>query len=57
MTTHVDTFAATPATRLAAARALYKNTPMSAKEIAVESLNIAAEICIYTNSDIIIEEI
>ena len=42
---------------LAAARALYKNTEMSAKEIAVESLRIAGEICIYTNSDIVIEEI
>jgi ATP-dependent HslUV protease subunit HslV len=42
---------------LAAARALYKNTEMSAKEIAVESLRISAEICIYTNSDIIIEEL
>lgn len=42
---------------LAAARALYKNTGMTAKEIAVESLRIASEICIYTNSDIIIEEI
>ncbi len=42
---------------LAAARALYKNTEMSAKEIAGESLKIAADICIYTNSDIIIEEL
>lgn len=42
---------------LAAARALYKNTEMTAKEIAAESLRIAGEICIYTNSDIIIEEI
>lgn len=42
---------------LAAARALYKNTEMSAREIAVESLKIAAEICIYTNSDIIVEEL
>jgi ATP-dependent HslUV protease subunit HslV len=42
---------------LAAARALYKNTEMSAKEIAVESLRIASEICIYTNSDILIEEL
>ena len=42
---------------LAAARALSKHTELSAKEIAVESLKIAAEICIYTNSDIIVEEI
>lgn len=42
---------------LAAARALIKHTELSAKEIADESLKIASEICIYTNSDIIIEEI
>lgn len=42
---------------LAAARALVKHTELSAKEIAVESLKIASEICIYTNSDIIMEEI
>ena len=42
---------------LAAARALMKHTELSAKEIASESLKIASEICIYTNSDIIIEEI
>ena len=42
---------------LAAARALYKNTAMSADEIAVESLKIASEICIYTNSDIIVEKL
>ena len=42
---------------LAAARALLKHTELSAKEIAVESLRIAGEICIYTNSDIIVEEL
>ncbi|CAN5352501.1 ATP-dependent protease subunit HslV [soil metagenome] len=42
---------------LASARALMKHTELSAKEIAQESLKIAGEICIYTNSDIIIEEI
>ncbi len=42
---------------LAAARALIKHTDLSAKEIAVESLKIASEICIYTNSDIVIEEL
>ncbi len=42
---------------LSAARALMKHTALSAKEIAQESLKIASEICIYTNSDIIIEEI
>jgi ATP-dependent HslUV protease subunit HslV len=42
---------------LAAARALKKHTSLSAKEIAEESLRIAGEICIYTNSNIIVEEI
>ena len=40
-----------------AAKALIKNTSMNAKEIAVESLNIAADICIYTNHNIISETI
>src|ERR671929_1264758 len=34
---------------LAAARALIKNTDFSAREIAVEALRIAGEICIYSN--------
>ncbi len=42
---------------LASARALMKHTELSASEIARESLKIAGEICIYTNSDIIIEEL
>jgi len=42
---------------LAAARALMKHTQLSAKEIAEEALRIAGEICIYTNSDVMVEEI
>ena len=42
---------------LAAARALIKHTELSAKEIAEEALRIAGEICIYTNSGIVLEEI
>lgn len=42
---------------LAAARALIKHTDLSAREIAEEALRIASEICIYTNSDIIVEEL
>ncbi len=42
---------------LAAARALVKHTALTAREIAGDALKIAGEICIYTNSDIIIEEI
>jgi ATP-dependent HslUV protease subunit HslV len=41
----------------AAARALLRHTEMSAKEIAVEAMKIAAEICIYTNSSLVLEEI
>ena len=40
-----------------AAKALIKNTEMNAEEIAIESLNIAADICIYTNHNIISEKI
>ncbi|MCP4294759.1 MAG: ATP-dependent protease subunit HslV [Proteobacteria bacterium] len=42
---------------LSAARALFNNTDLSAKEIVDKSLHIAASICIYTNSDIKLEEI
>ncbi|HEY0427840.1 MAG TPA: ATP-dependent protease subunit HslV [Pyrinomonadaceae bacterium] len=42
---------------LAAARALIKHTELTAKQIAIESLRIASEICIYTNSEIMVEEI
>ena len=42
---------------LAAARALVKHTDLTATEIAAEAMGIASEICIYTNSDIIVEEL
>ncbi len=42
---------------LAAARALVKHSQMSAADIAREALEIAAAICIYTNSNITIEEL
>lgn len=42
---------------LAAAKALLKNTKMSAKEIAVEAMSIASEICIFTNHNLTVEEI
>ncbi len=41
---------------LAAARAL-ESTRMSAEEIAKKSLEIAADLCIYTNNNIILEKI
>ncbi|MGN1212967.1 MAG: ATP-dependent protease subunit HslV [Christensenellales bacterium] len=42
---------------MAAARALMQNTDLSAKEIAEKSLRIASEICIFTNGNIIVEEV
>ena len=42
---------------LAAARALMAHTQMSAREIAVEAMRIAGEICIYSNSNIVVEEL
>ena len=42
---------------LAAARALMRHTDKSAAEIARESLEIASEICVYTNGEISLEEI
>ncbi len=42
---------------LSAAKALLKYSPLSAREIVEEALKIASEICIYTNSNIIVEEL
>jgi ATP-dependent HslUV protease subunit HslV len=42
---------------LAAARMLMKHTELSAREIVEEGLRTAAEICIYTNNNIVIEEL
>jgi len=42
---------------LAAARALVKYSKLSAYEIALESLKIAASICIYTNDKIVAEKL
>lgn len=41
----------------AAARALVRHTSLSSTEIAKEAMKIAAEICIYTNDHITLEEI
>jgi len=41
----------------AAAKALIKHTDLAAPEIVRESMSIAAEICIYTNDRIVIEEL
>ena len=42
---------------LAAARALIRHTELSAKELVQEAMTISAEICIYTNANITIEEL
>ncbi|WP_138493986.1 ATP-dependent protease subunit HslV [Paenibacillus pinistramenti] len=43
---------------LSAARALKRHAQnMSAKEMAYESLKVAADICVYTNHNIIVEEL
>lgn len=42
---------------LAAGRALIQNTDLSATEIADKALHIAADICVYTNSNIIVETV
>lgn len=42
---------------VAAAKALIFNTEMSAREIVETALKIAASICVYTNENILIEEV
>lgn len=42
---------------LAAAKALIENTKLSAKEVAKKSLEIAGQICVFTNDHLTIEEI
>lgn len=42
---------------LSAARALLDNTELSAREIAERSMKIAANICVYTNDNLTIEEL
>jgi len=41
----------------AAARALVENTDLAARSIVERALNIAAEICIYTNRNLVIDEL
>jgi len=42
---------------LAAARALFGHTKLTAREIAKEAMKVAGEICIFTNSRLTIEEV
>jgi len=42
---------------LAAARALLKHTDLGAADICREAMSIAASLCVYTNSEVVIEEL
>ena len=41
----------------AAAKALLENTDMGAREIVEKALEIAADICVYTNRNVVVEEL
>ena len=42
---------------LAAARALIKHSQLDLKELVIEAMKIAADICIYTNHNLVVEEL
>ena len=42
---------------LSAARALLKHTKLGAKDLALEAMRIASEVCIYTNANFTVEEL
>ncbi len=42
---------------LAAARALYENTELSADEIVKKALKVAGDLCVFTNGNITLEEV
>jgi len=42
---------------LSAARALAENTKLSARQIAEKAMKIAADICVFTNGNFIVEEV
>jgi ATP-dependent HslUV protease subunit HslV len=42
---------------LAAARALLAHSPLPARQVAEEAMKLAAEICIYTNANLTVEEL
>ena len=43
--------------RVAAARALVQNTDLSAHDIAEKALHIAASICVFTNDNVVVEDV
>jgi ATP-dependent HslUV protease subunit HslV len=42
---------------MAAARALLAHSTLPARQVAEEAMRLAAEICIYTNANLTIEEL
>jgi ATP-dependent HslUV protease subunit HslV len=42
---------------LAAAQALIRHTDLSARDVVVEAMGIAADICVYTNHELTVEEL
>ena len=42
---------------LSAAKALIKNTDLDAKSIAIKAMEIASDICVFTNSNYVVEEV
>lgn len=42
---------------LSAARALMRNTALPAADIAREAMKVAGEICVYTNHEVVLEEV
>ncbi len=42
---------------MSAGRALLRHTALTAAEVARESIRIAGEICVYTNSEVLLEEV
>lgn len=42
---------------LSAARALLENTELTAREVTEKSLSIAADVCVFTNHNVILEEL
>lgn len=42
---------------LSAAKALIRNTDLDAREIAIKSMEIAADICVFTNTNFVVEEV
>ena len=52
-----DTVDSDPRLAVSTAKALIENNDLPAREIARKSMDIAADICIYTNKSIIVEEL